>query len=415
MRSNTAKRRVSTYIYACVAVAITASIVAFPEDSFRAALDGLRVWWEIVFPALLPFFVASEILMGLGVVHMIGVLLEPLMRPLFNVPGVGAFALAMGLASGYPMGAKITAQLRSRRLCSKIEAERLVSITNTADPLFMVGAVAVGMLGDPRLGVVIVLAHYAASILLGLVIRFYGREDAEVVRPRRLRKTSLLRSAVDELASAREADARPIGQLLGEAVQDSITTLLMVGGFIIVFSVVTRILSLVGATHLIATPLCVVLGRLGIEPSIVDALVKGFFEITIGCEEASRANASVATQLIAISAIIGWSGLSVCAQVASLVHKTGVRLHAYITARVVHALLAAVVCIPILRLGVVSLPAAEVSASAVSLAARPNALSALVSSIKLLAGVLTLTSITGVLVSLPTSLQIVRFHHSSKK
>ena len=39
----------------------------------------------------------------MGVVHFLGVLLEPLMRPLFNVPGVGAFALSMGLAAGYPM------------------------------------------------------------------------------------------------------------------------------------------------------------------------------------------------------------------------------------------------------------------------------------------------------------------------
>ena len=45
--------------------------------------------------------------MGMGVVHFIGVLMEPLMRPLFNVPGTGAFVLAMGIASGYPLGAAL--------------------------------------------------------------------------------------------------------------------------------------------------------------------------------------------------------------------------------------------------------------------------------------------------------------------
>ena len=95
---------------------------------------------------LLPFFVFSHVLIGLGVVHFLGVLLEPIMRPLFNVPGTGSFVLAMGLASGFPLGAVLTNKLRQDRLCSKVEAERLLSFTNTADPLFMFGAVAVGML-----------------------------------------------------------------------------------------------------------------------------------------------------------------------------------------------------------------------------------------------------------------------------
>jgi nucleoside recognition membrane protein YjiH len=94
---------------ALVAVAFTISLILFSESGFSAAVSGLDTWWKIVFPALLPFFIIAEMLMGLGVVNFLGVLLEPLMRPLFKVPGVGAFALSMGLASGYPIGAKITA------------------------------------------------------------------------------------------------------------------------------------------------------------------------------------------------------------------------------------------------------------------------------------------------------------------
>ena len=49
-----------------------------------------------------PFFAMSEIMIGLGVVHFMGVLVEPIMRPVFRIPGEGAFAVVMGLASGYP-------------------------------------------------------------------------------------------------------------------------------------------------------------------------------------------------------------------------------------------------------------------------------------------------------------------------
>ena len=37
------------------------------------------------------------------------------MRPLFRVPGVGGFVWAMGMASGFPAGAKFTARLTARK------------------------------------------------------------------------------------------------------------------------------------------------------------------------------------------------------------------------------------------------------------------------------------------------------------
>lgn len=131
----TASGELFSYLIALFAVFITVSMVIYPDAAFQSAVDGLKIWWDIVFPALLPFFIGSQILMGLGVVHFMGVLMEPLMRPLFNLPGVGSFVLAMGLASGYPLGAILTAKLRADRLCSRTEAERLMSTANTADPV----------------------------------------------------------------------------------------------------------------------------------------------------------------------------------------------------------------------------------------------------------------------------------------
>lgn len=152
-------RKVSVVMLAGLASLLTISLVVFPKDALQAAIDGMKVFWEIVFPSLLPFFVLSEVLLGLGVVHFIGVLLEPLMRPVFNVPGVGAFAMSMGLAAGYPMDAVITSRFRRRGLCTKTEGERLLAFTNTADPLFIFGAVAVGMFGRPWLGSILGIAH----------------------------------------------------------------------------------------------------------------------------------------------------------------------------------------------------------------------------------------------------------------
>lgn len=88
------RSRLLAYSMAFCAVLITVAMVQYPKPAFDAAIIGLNLWWNVVFPSLLPFFILSELLMGLGVVHFIGVLLEPLMRPVFNVPGIGAFALS---------------------------------------------------------------------------------------------------------------------------------------------------------------------------------------------------------------------------------------------------------------------------------------------------------------------------------
>ncbi|MDD2200782.1 MAG: sporulation integral membrane protein YlbJ [Firmicutes bacterium] len=349
MKPRLEPRRRSAYVVAALVSLITIAIVALPEQAFQASLDGLRVWWDIVFPALLPFFIASDTLMGLGAVHFIGALLEPLMRPLFGVPGVGAFALAMGLASGYPIGARITARLRREGLCSRVEAERLVSFTNTADPLFMVGAVAVGMFRIPSLGPILAASHYVSAILVGLLLKSYGRRERERRIEEYRREESMLSRAAHELYTARSQDNRSFGQIFGDAVKDSVGTLLLIGGCIMIFSVVIRVLTVFRVTQLISAPLTAILAPFGVPRDLVASLVGGFFEITIGTEMASRAAATIAQRTVAASAIIAWSGLSVFAQVASMLFGTDVRLTPYFFARIGHALLAAVAALVILN------------------------------------------------------------------
>src|SRR5581483_152537 len=122
--------KLKTALLAISIIFLTASLIANPQASLEGSIRGLDMWWEVVFPSLLPFFIVSELLIGLGVVSFIGVVLEPLMRPLFRVPGVGAFVWAMGMASGFPSGAKLSARLRQAEQLTQIEAERLVSFTN---------------------------------------------------------------------------------------------------------------------------------------------------------------------------------------------------------------------------------------------------------------------------------------------
>ncbi len=332
------------YLPALMAVMLTIGMVLFPKEAFEASLSGLAVWWNIVFPALLPFFIFAQVLIGLGVVHFLGVLLEPVMRPVFNVPGEGSFVMAMGLASGFPLGAVLTSKLRQRKMCSKIEAERLLSFVNTADPLFMFGAVAVGMLHAPQTGIIIALAHYLSAITVGLVMRYYKAGDGKnkKVETKKRPTKSMFSQALSALVQARQEDGRPIGQILGDSVRDSISTLMLIGGFIMLFSVIITMLQKVSIAGFFTGIIISGLEIVNMDKALAPAFFSGLLEIDLGCQLAGLLEAvSMEQKIIAVSAIIAFSGLSVHAQVASIISPTDMSIIPYSLARILHAFLAA--------------------------------------------------------------------------
>ncbi len=332
------------YIPALIAVFITFGMIMYPKEAFEASLNGLAVWWHIVFPALLPFFIFAQVLIGLGVVHFLGVLLEPVMRPVFNVPGEGSFVMAMGLASGFPLGAVLTSKLRQKKMCSKTEAERLLSFVNTADPLFMFGAVAVGMLHAPQTGIIIAIAHYLSAISVGLVMRFYradyDKRESIYIKKRPTR--SLFGQALNSLVHARKEDGRPFGQILGDSVRESINTLMLIGGFIMLFSVIITMMQKVSIAGFFTGIIIYFLELVNMDKALAPAFISGLLEIDLGCQLAGLLkNVSMEQKIIAVSAIIAFSGLSVHAQVASIISSTDMSIVPYSLARILHAFLAA--------------------------------------------------------------------------
>jgi sporulation integral membrane protein YlbJ len=312
------------------------SLISFPQESVDASIRGLNMWWEIVFPSLLPFFIVSEMLIGFGVVKFIGVLLEPLMRPLFKVPGVGGFVWAMGMASGYPAGAKLTARLRQEGQLTKTEAERLVSFTNCSNPLFIFGAVSVGFFNNAKLGVILALAHYLGNITVGLLMRFYGRNPKRLSQEEKKARSSL-RAALSALHRTRINDNRPIGKLLGDAVMSSIQTLLMIGGFIILFSVINKLLFHLGITAILAKGIEVVLALFHLPVELSIPFISGLFEITLGSQMTSQVQeATLMHQVVITSFILAFSGFSVQAQVASILAQTDINFKPFFFARIIH-------------------------------------------------------------------------------
>ncbi|TMN23477.1 sporulation integral membrane protein YlbJ [Lentibacillus cibarius] len=338
------KQQIKTIALTGITAFIAISLIKYPDQSLEASIRGLNMWWEIVFPSLLPFFITAELLIGFGFVKFIGVLCEPIMRPLFNVPGAGSFAWAMGMASGYPTGAKITARLREQNQLTQIQAERLVSFTNASSPLFIFGAVSVGFFYDVKLGIVLAAAHYLGNALVGVCMRFYGRKEEKqtVTLAKEKQSVSIIR-AFREMHRTRMNDPRPFGKIVGDAVLNSIQTLVMVGGFIILFSVFTKLLYIVGISQAVSVLFQYLLKIASIPVELALPMLSGLFEITLGTNLISQSDAAnLLEKIIVVSFILGFNGLSVQAQVASIIAPSDIRFAPYFFARILHGLFAAV-------------------------------------------------------------------------
>lgn len=328
------------HIISAIAILFVFCLIIFSRTCIDAASRGLNLWFNIVFPSLFPFFIASELLNGSNLVNAFGILLEPLMYPLFKVPGSGAFAFLMGTTSGYPVGAKITSSLRKERLLSKIQAERLLAFSNNSGPLFIVGAVATGMFNSPQLGPFLLVCHIAASITVGIIFRFYGikKNDYE---PDRSKGRLLKRFRMELCATVNTKSS--FGSLLGEAIRNSIMTILTIGGFIILFSVIISILLETGFITKAAAFLSLFLVKPGLNSEVLTSLISGFFEITTGTKMISSAtNVDLIQRLVSTSTLIGWAGLSVHFQVLSIIRDTDINPVPYIIGKLIHGVIAGV-------------------------------------------------------------------------
>lgn len=325
---------------AILLVILTVSIISHPDVAFKGSTRGLGIWWDIVFPSLLPFFILSELLICFGIVQFIGILLEPVMRPLFNVPGVGAFVWAMGMASGFPSGAKLSSKLYKDGDLTKIEAERLNSFTNSSNPLFIFVAVSIGFFHNANIGIVLALSHYISNALVGLLMRFYGRNEPnyshrERIHPKRLKY------ALKVLHEKRMKETRPIGKILGDSIASSIQTLLMIGGFIIIFSVLNMLLFELGIISLAGKFISIIFSTINISNSLSSPLVSGLFEITLGAKLISDVKDSgLLQQVLLTSFVLGFGGFSIHAQVASILSETKMKMKPYIIGRFLQSFIA---------------------------------------------------------------------------
>ena len=317
------KRRCRELLLTLGLLCAAVCLVAWPREAMAATGEGLKLCGNVILPSLFPFFVLSSLVVELGLSRYLGRLFQPVMAPLFRVNGACASAVALGFVGGYPVGARTAIQLYQSGQCSRTEAERLLAFCNNSGPAFILGVVGAGVFGSGSAGLLLYGVHVAASLLVGGLFRFY--------RPREGPRSGRLQGAQFQAVSFPAAFTR--------SVTGAMASTLNICAFVLVFTVVIRMLSLTGVLTGLARLLSLVFGPLGFSESWARRLLTGALEVSSGVS--SLTDGSLPGRLSMAAFMLGWAGLSVHCQVLAFLGDSGLSMRTYLTGKLLHGGLSA--------------------------------------------------------------------------
>lgn len=330
------------HILSILCVLFIVLLVIFSKTAVSSAIVGIDLWFNIVFPSIFPFLVATDILSNTNFIRAVGVLLEPVMRPLFNAPGCASFPFAVGITSGYPVGAKVIANIKENGLINRKMAERLLAFCNNSSPLFIMGAVSVGMLKMPQIGPLLFICHIAAGISIGILFRFYRFDKKKKSTTVKINARKKNNSDYISTYTFSNNSSKNFGNLITNAVKNSVTSLLIIGGFIILFSVIINLLIETGIIGSLINMFYPILKYTGLPKEFFVSLSSGFIEITTGLKMLSSLdNIPLNIRLTAVSAILGWGGISVHMQIYSVVSNSGISIKPYLIGKFMQSIISA--------------------------------------------------------------------------
>ncbi len=155
-------------------------LLSRPQAAAQGFADGARLCVGSLLPALFPFMVVCELLVGMA-------LPKALLRPQARLLGLQnedtAAALLASWLGGYAVCARLTAQLRVAGRISARDAALLMMLGCCSGPGFVVGYIGGLLLGSTSLGALLYAGQLAANLLAaGFCLPMLPKADAHGVR-----------------------------------------------------------------------------------------------------------------------------------------------------------------------------------------------------------------------------------------
>ena len=296
---------------------ILGAIVINPEVYITSCLNGIMVWATVVLPALLPFMFFTKTLTELGVADILASKFK-LFPKIFKVPSLAIYVFILSILSGYPVGAKIVADLYESGAINKEEAYKITTFTSNSGPMFILGSVGIGMLTSKKLGIIILISHILGALINGLIYRNH-KENSTEINKKIIEKNNLS---------------------IGDLMWNTVHSVLIIGGFIALFFVIIEIINNLNTF----SPISNLFSKIfNCDANIFTAIFNGIFEITRGCLDISKLGLSELVSGTLCTFIISFGGLATAMQALVFLKKFDMRFSFFIKQKITHAIFASVI------------------------------------------------------------------------
>ncbi len=241
-------------------------------DSIEGAKKGLRLWANVIVPTLLPFIILTNLIIHGKTLSMAAN--HPIIKKYHPCILLSIF---VGFLCGYPMGGKFVNDLYTGGFIDARLANLLLVLCNNISPMFIIGYVIHYGLNDQISPITAFLLLYIPNITVFLLR--YMKYKKQPLHPASFQLT--IRPAT-----------------MSELINESIQSVLAIGAYIMIFSIITELLTAY-ATKLLLLPI-------------------SSLEITVGISLLKKAAFSDAKKTALILALTAFGGFSSIAQTKSI-------------------------------------------------------------------------------------------------
>lgn len=300
-------------ISSCLMLLLFLAFLIYKNEVVSGAAEGLLLWYRFVLPSLLPFMILINVMMHTDTVSLLARVLGPLMKGFPGVSPKGSFAILSGFLCGYPMGAKVSADLVSRHQISYAEGSYLLSFCNNTSPMFILSILLSEFVPEKELHLPLFLILFLSPLLCGQLFRIY-----------------YMRKAPDSSAG-NPSPAKPVSPsprkpagfaaMLDTCLMDSFYAIVKVGLYMMLFSI-----------------LILLCKRLLPGSSPAKAIFLSSLEITTGLSMLAKLPVSAAFRCVLLMAETSFGGFCAIFQTASMVQESGLRILPYIAEKLITAM-----------------------------------------------------------------------------
>ena len=264
---------------------------------------GINIWLYSLIPTLFPFLLITKILINYNIFDIINTIFGKIIEKIFHISKNSSFIVIISMLTGFPTGSIYIKDLLEKDLISIEEANKLITFTSFANPIFVISFIGETLLNNRSIGIYIFLIHLFTGLLLGIFIKCNNINHA-------YKKHNLNKSFIT---------------ILTISINESFKTLINMLGIIIFFLIILSIIDTF------------------IPSSLIILVLKGFIEITMGVTNIANSYLNTRLKVAIISSLLSFNGLSVHFQIKSIIDNTQIKYNKYLFARILHSLLCFIV------------------------------------------------------------------------